>query len=595
MLFGKYINRFYIKYALFFIIGVIALVAVDIAQLYIPEYLGRIVDFFDNGTISGHESEITNIIIGVLIVAAIMLVGRVAWRFSIFYASGGIQASLRDEMFLKAERLSVSYYHDVKVGSIMSWFTSDLDTIEEFFGWGTVMMVDAFFLSILVIVKMFMLDWALAFVALIPSLLIVVWGFFVEKIMSDRWNLRQKEYDRLYDFTQENFTGIRVIKAFVKENQQIAHFSKIARKNADTNVNFSRISVLFDVFISIVIALILALILGVGGWLVYSTATGSPVVLFGKTIELSAGKLVTFAGYFDTLVWPLMALGQVFTMRSRSKASLKRVSHFLDTNEDIKNPLDAIKLNDVKGKIEFNNFTFTYPNTKEPALKDINLIIEPGETIGIVGKIGSGKTTLVNSLFHLYNVKENSIKIDGTDLMKIDIKNLRDNIAYVPQDNFLFSDSIKNNVNFSNDTLDMDKVIEATKFASVHDNIINFEEGYETISGERGVTLSGGQKQRISIARAYIKDSPILVLDDSVSAVDLKTEEEILHNIREKRKDKTTLVIASRISTVSKLDKIIVLNDGKVEAFDTHENLLKISPTYSKMNYLQELEKEVTK
>lgn len=290
-----------------------------------------------------------------------------------------------------------------------------------------------------------------------------------------------------------------------------------------------------------------------------------------------------------------MALGQVFTMRSRSKASLKRVSRFLDTNEDIKNPLDAIKLNDVKGKIEFNNFTFTYPNTKEPALKDINLIIEPGETIGIVGKIGSGKTTLVNSLFHLYNVKENSIKIDGIDLMKIDIKNLRDNIAYVPQDNFLFSDSIKNNVNFSNDTLDMDKVIEATKFASVHDNIINFEEGYETISGERGVTLSGGQKQRISIARAYIKDSPILVLDDSVSAVDLKTEEEILHNIREKRKDKTTLVIASRISTVSKLDKIIVLNDGKVEAFDTHENLLKISPTYSKMNYLQELEKEVTK
>lgn len=595
MLFGKYINRFYIKYALFFIIGVIALVAVDIAQLYIPEYLGRIVDFFDNGTISGHESEITNIIIGVLIVAAIMLVGRVAWRFSIFYASGGIQASLRDEMFLKAERLSVSYYHDVKVGSIMSWFTSDLDTIEEFFGWGTVMMVDALFLSVLVIVKMFMLDWALAFVALIPSLLIVVWGFFVEKIMSDRWNLRQKEYDILYDFTQENFTGIRVIKAFVKENQQIAHFSKIARKNADTNVNFSRISVLFDVFISIVIALILALILGVGGWLVYSTVTGSPVVLFGKTIELSAGKLVTFAGYFDTLVWPLMALGQVFTMRSRSKASLKRVSNFLDTNEDIKNPVDSIKLKDVKGKIEFNDFTFVYPNTKEPALKDINLTIEAGETIGLVGKIGSGKTTLVNSLFHLYNVKENSIKIDGTDLMKIDIKNLRDNIAYVPQDNFLFSDSIKNNVNFSNDALDMDKVIDATKFASVHDNIINFEEGYETVSGERGVTLSGGQKQRISIARAYIKDSPILVLDDSVSAVDLKTEEEILHNIKEKRKGKTTLVIASRISTVSKLDKIIVLNDGKVEAFDTHENLLKISPTYSKMNYLQELEKEVTK
>lgn len=593
MLFGKYINKFYLKFALFFLIGILGLVVVDFAQLYIPEYLGNIVDLFNNGTISGHEEEIRNIIIGILIVALIMFVGRFTWRISIFYASNGIEKFLRKDMFNKATKLSVNYYHNTKVGTIMSWFTSDLETIEDFFGWGTVMMVDAFFLSILVIVKMFLLDWVLALVAVIPSLLIVVWGFFVEKIMSKKWEERQKEYDKLYDFTQENFTGIRVIKAFVKENQQIFKFSKIARENSKKNVSFSRISVLFDVFISILIALIISLILGFGSYFVYCTVSGNPVQLFGQSVSLSAGKLVTFIGYFDSLIWPLMAMGQVFTMRSRAKTSLKRISSFLDAPEEVKDCENPIVLENIKGKIEFNNFTFRYPESKSNSLENITLTINPGETIGVVGKIGSGKTTLVNSLLHLYNVDNDAIKIDDIDLMKAKISSLRDCIAYVPQDNFLFSDKIENNINFANDELDKEKIIDAAKFAAVHENIEAFEEGYETVSGENGVTLSGGQKQRISIARAYIKDSPILILDDSVSAVDLKTEETILNNIKEKREGKTTIVIASRISTVSKLDKIIVLNEGKVEAFDTHENLLKISKTYSRMHYLQELEKEV--
>lgn len=593
MLFGKYINKFYLKFALFFLIGILGLVVVDFAQLYIPEYLGNIVDLFNNGTISGHEEEIRNIIIGILIVALIMFVGRFTWRISIFYASNGIEKFLRKDMFNKATKLSVNYYHNTKVGTIMSWFTSDLETIEDFFGWGTVMMVDAFFLSILVIVKMFLLDWVLALVAVIPSLLIVVWGFFVEKIMSKKWEERQKEYDKLYDFTQENFTGIRVIKAFVKENQQIFKFSKIARENSKKNVSFSRISVLFDVFISILIALIISLILGFGSYFVYCTVSGNPVQLFGQSVSLSAGKLVTFIGYFDSLIWPLMAMGQVFTMRSRAKTSLKRISSFLDAPEEVKDCENPIVLENIKGKIEFNNFTFRYPESKSNSLENITLTINPGETIGVVGKIGSGKTTLVNSLLHLYNVDNDAIKIDDIDLMKAKISSLRDCIAYVPQDNFLFSDKIENNINFANDELDKEKIIDAAKFAAVDENIEAFEEGYETVSGENGVTLSGGQKQRISIARAYIKDSPILILDDSVSAVDLKTEETILNNIKEKRDGKTTIVIASRISTVSKLDKIIVLNEGKVEAFDTHENLLKISKTYSRMHYLQELEKEV--
>ena len=291
----------------------------------------------------------------------------------------------------------------------------------------------------------------------------------------------------------------------------------------------------------------------------------------------------------------MIAMGQIVAMRSRAKASLNRVAKFLDADEDIKNPKNAFVLENVSGKITFKNFSFTYPDGDQnyKSLENVSFEINAGESVGIVGKIGSGKSTLVNSLLRLYNVEEGTIFIDDHDLMKCDITSIRDSIAYVPQDNFLFSDKIYNNIAFSNRSIDRVKIENAAKFADVHDNIAGFKNGYDTLSGERGVTLSGGQKQRIAIARAYLKDAPIMIMDDSVSAVDVKTEETILHNIHEQRRGKTTIVIASRVSTVSHLDKILVLNDGKIEAFDTPKNLLEISPTYKKMVYLQELEKAV--
>ena len=593
MLFGKYINKYYLKYWAFFLIGIIFLIVVDYLQLYVPEFLGQIIDFFDNGSVAGHEKEIGQIIIYVILVSFGMFFGRVFWRLSIFHASTGIEASLRQEMFLKSERLSQRYYHETKVGNIISWFTTDLETIEEFFGWGTIMLVDASFLSLFVLIKMFILDWALTLITLIPILLIVVWGAIVEKFMSMKWEYRQKETDRLYDFTQENFTGIRVIKAFVKENSQLFAFSKIARKNKDVNIDFVRISVIFDVLISIIIALITSIILGFGGYFVYLTIKGIPLVIFGKEILFSAGNLVTFIGYFDLLIWPMMALGQIFTMRSRAKTSLKRVSNFLDQEEEIKNVDNPIFIKNIKGKIEFKNFSFTYPNGQENSLKNISFVVNPGETIGIVGKIGSGKTTLVNSLLRLYNIDNDKIFIDDVDLMKCDITSLRNEIAYVPQDNFLFSDKVSNNISFGRRNASFDKIRDAAIFADVNDNIVNFKEGYDTVSGERGVTLSGGQKQRISIARAYIKESPIMIMDDSVSAVDVKTEETILKHIKENRKNMTTLVVASRISTVMNLDKILVLDEGKVVGYDSHKELIKTCPVYQKMVYLQELEREV--
>ena len=594
MLFEKHMRKYYLRYSWLYLIGIVSLVAVDIAQVFIPGYLGDVVNIVTKQPDDALE-QISHIILMILVIALIMFVGRMLWRFALFNASGKIEGDFRHEMFLKSERLSQKYYHENKVGSIMSWFTTDLETIEEYCGFGTVTLVDATFLGVLVIVKMVLLDWALALIALIPMILIIIWGFLIEKFMSKKWTERQECFDDLYDFTQETFTGIRVIKAFVKENAQLHAFAKIARKNKDKNVSFARVSVIFDVLIEIIIAAIMSMILLIGGWAVYSISTGNPMVIFGHEINIDAGMLITFASYFELLIWPMIAMGQIVAMRSRAKASLKRVANFLDTEEDVKNPENAYVLNNVSGKITFNHFTFVYPDSKAkiPSLNDISFEINPGEAIGIVGKIGCGKTTLVNSLLRLYNVEKGSIMIDDHDLMECDITSIRDSIAYVPQDNFLFSDKIYNNIAFSNRSIDRVKIENAARFADVHDNIADFKNGYDTISGERGVTLSGGQKQRIAIARAYIKDSPIMIMDDSVSAVDVKTEETILHNIKEKRDGKTTIVIASRVSTVKDLDRILVLNDGKVEAYDTHDNLLKISKTYQRMVYLQELEKEV--
>ena len=591
MLFGKHINRYYLKYAPLFILGILALVAVDIIQLFVPEYLGEVVKILQ--TPDSDRGRIMTLGIYVLIVAAGMFLGRFLWRVTLFNAAFRIEADMRHKMFLKAESLPRQYYHETKVGSIMSWFTNDLETISEYFSWGTIMMVDAVFLGIITVIKMVRLDIWLTVICFAPLLLVALWGFLCERFFMKRWDERQNAYDKVYDFAQENFTGIRVIKAFVKETKEIHAFAKIAKKNADANISFVRLSVLFDVFIEIIISLIFTFVLVFGGYFVWSFINGHAIPVFGHEINLTADKLVVFIGYLDILIWPMIALGQIVPMRSRSKASLKRVSNFLDAEIRVNNPKDAIILETAKGEITFKNFSFHYPTYDASSLKDISLTISPGETVGVIGKIGCGKTTLVDVLLMMYNVEPGTLFVDGNDIMSLDIDSLRNQIAYVPQDNFLFSDTIERNINFGLDSGTKEDAIRGAKFAGVDEDISAFKDGYQTVSGERGVTLSGGQKQRISIARAYVKNAPIMILDDCVSAVDTKTEETILHNIKEERKDKTTIVVASRVSTVAHLDKIIVLNDGHLEAFDTPKNLLKSSPTYQRMVKLQELQAEV--
>lgn len=595
LLWGKYVRKYYARYLIFFIIGVASLITVDYFQLKVPEILGEIVDKLQSsGSIDVSSVWFKNIISQIIVIAVILFLGRVVWRLSLFYASKKMEEKIRLEMFEKAEKLDIFYYQENKVGNVMNWFTNDLETLEEFLGWGSLMMIDGVFLTIIALVKMFILNTPLALIALIPILLIAVWGALCEKYMGIKWTSRQESNDDLYDYSQESFTGIRVIKAFVKENQQIRAFAKMAKKNADINVDFTRISVLFDVIIEIIIAAVAATILGFGGWFVYGCINGAPIYIAGKPVIIKPGELITFTGYFFHLVWPMIALGQVVTMLSKARSSYRRIANFLDTPETVIDSEDAIEFV-AKGNIEFKNFTYNYPSQKKPTLSNISLKINAGENIGIVGTVGSGKSTFVNALVRLFNVNQGSLFIDDIDIMKIKLSSLRENIALTPQDNFLFSDTISNNIAFANVEMPHILVSEAAQFASVDKDIEEFTNQYESVLGENGHTVSGGQKQRISIARAYVKNAPILILDDSVSAVDMRTEKEILHSIREKRKGKTTLVVASRISTVMEMDKIIILNNGTLEAFDTPQNLLKISKTFSRMHYLQQLEEEIEK
>lgn len=596
MVFGKHVNKFYKKYFWYFFFGILFLIFVDVIQVFIPKLSGNIADnVIDKnlaGTIFGIESNYANLIKDILLIVLIgigMFIGRYCWRILIFGESVKVQADLRKDMFEKCEELSQRYYKANKTGAILSYFSNDLETIEEAFGFGIVQLVDGIFLLIISLIGMFLIDWVLTLILLIPLIILCVFAVTIDRVMEAKWGKRQKAFEDLSDFAQENFTGIRVIKAFVKERKELKQFSKVAKSNQDTNIEFAKTSAILDVIFEILIYFVFGLILLGGSYLVYLHIKSGG----DSKVGISVGQLITFIGLADTIIWPVFALAGTINLIARAKASLKRISALLDEEIEIKD-LDIITHVDYQGKIEFKHFNFAYPDDPNTLiLKDISLKINAGETVGIVGKIGSGKSTLVNMLFRLYNVNEGTLFIDDIDIMHLPIKEIRENIGYCPQDNFLFSDTIKNNIAFSNENMELSEVKEAAKFSSVDDNIEGFKDKYDTLIGEKGVSLSGGQKQRISISRAIIKDPKILILDDSVSAVDVKTEETILSNIKNIRKGKTTLIIASRVSTVQHLDKILVLRDGQVDAFGTHEECLVKSKIYARMVELQLLEKEM--
>ncbi len=587
MVFGKHINRYYLKYAPLLILGAAALILVDYFQLLIPNLYGMLIDgvSYREVTFKGELIPFTvdflldKICLPIIGIVAVMVVGRFLWRVCFFGAAIRVETDVRIRMFDHCKDLSRDYYQVNKVGNLMSLFTNDLDTIQECFGDGMLMFFDALFLGALGFYNMWRMDIVLTLLTLIPLGLILIIGTLMGKAMMKKWETRQRAFSNLSDFAQESFSGYAVVKAFVKELDQLVSFRKLNIENEDTNVDYVKVSNLMHVLIVTLVETVICVILGYGGYLVHKG-------LF------TAGKLMEYVGYFTSVVWPVMAVSMLIEKTARGKASLNRISELLDAEITVKDAPGAEDIGRVKGDIEFKGLTFRYPDGEYDALSDVSFRINAGESVGIVGKTGSGKTTIVDLLLRAYNVPDGTLFIDGKDVNTVTIRSLREGCAYVPQDNFLFSDTIANNINFAFDEKDEQAIENAAALSAVHDNIAEFKDKYETVLGERGVTVSGGQKQRISIARALMKNAPILILDDSVSAVDTDTEKVILRNLKENRAGKTTILIAHRISTIKELDKIIFVEDGRVTAVGSHEELLASCREYAKMVELQRLEEE---
>ena len=587
MIFGKYINRYYLKNAPVLLLGLLALLMVDYIQLLIPQFYRLVINGVNLGqvVVNGQTLPFTkevllqHICLPMIWIVVLMVIGRFLWRICFFGSAVRVAANLRERMFDHSRQLSQQYYQVNKVGNLMSLYTNDIDTIQECFGDGILMFFDALVLGLMALYKMWRMDYKLTLLALIPALIMFGIGTVMGTAMTKRWEERQQAFSDLSDFAQENFSGIAVIKAFVKELKELMAFRKLNKQNEEINVIYTKIATLLEVLVTLFVESVICVILGYGGYLVYQG-------------RFNAGQLVEYIGYFEAIVWPIMAISMLIEKTSRGKASLNRITELLDAPIDVADRPGVQELQNPQGSVEFRHLTFRYPDGEYDVLQDISFTIHPGESVGIVGKTGAGKTALVDLLLRTYNVPDGTLFVDGKDVNTLSIHSVRAACAYVPQDNFLFSDTIAHNIGFGVDDASPEMIDHAASLADVRDNIVDFKDGYETVLGERGVTVSGGQKQRISIARALLKDAPILILDDSVSAVDTRTEKIILDNLKSSRANKTTLLIAHRISTVERLDKIIFLDDGKIEAVGPHDELYTICPKYRRMVDLQRLEDE---
>ena len=587
MIFGKHINAYYRKYALYLLTGLLALFAVDYLQLLIPGIYRTVINGMNQGYILENGVKVAfdmdylldKICMPMVYIVLAIVLGRFTWRTTIFGAATKVETDLRDKMFRHAETLSREYYQVNKVGTLMSLFTNDLDTVQECYGWGFMQFFDPIIQGSLAVWRMWSMDHVLTVLSLIPMGLLFASASIVGKNMTKKWDYRQECFSKMSDFAQESFSGIAVVKAFVKETKELLAFEKLNRESEVSNIDYTKIAVLLRILVTTFVESVICVILGYGGYLVYKG-------------QFNAGQLMEFIGYFGAIVWPIMAVAELIDMTSRGKASLKRISALLDAPQNVTDKPGVHPLEHPQGRIEFRDLTFTYPDGEFPALEHVSFTVEPGERIGLVGRTGSGKTTLVDLILRTYNVPDGTVFLDGQDVNNLSIRSVRETCAYVPQDNFLFSDTIENNIAFGSTPSGSQKIRQAAVLADIDGNIRDFQLGYQTVLGERGVTISGGQKQRLSIARALMKNAPILILDDSVSAVDTKTEKIILDNLRTTRQGKTTLLIAHRISTIEQMDKVLFIDGGKVQGFDTHEKLYETNLEYRKMVDLQRLEQE---
>ena len=568
----QYIKRHKVQYSL----GILTLFLVDLFNVFIPKLIGTITDGLTYHTFGWDDIKLC--LLKYLLLGLALALGRFLWRYFLFGASRNIEKEIRNDMFGHLEKMSTEYYNRNKTGDLMTYFTSDLGAVRMTIGPAVMCIFDALVWTCMVVIQMMIyVDVNLTLLALVPMLLICFGEIYFGKVMHKRFREKQDAVSDLTDFVQESFSGIRVIKAFVREQSKMLAFAKENLKVKDKNLRVVKLQSIVIPLLDVIIGCAALITLVYGGYL----------TLMG---DITLGRFVAFQQYINMLVWPMMAAGEAINMFSQGSASIKRIQKVFNEEPEIFDHPDAVDVEELKGDISFRDLTFVHEGQTEPTLSHITLDVPSGTTLAVIGRTGSGKSTLVNLLLHLYNVKKGMIAIDGKDINQISLKTLRENIAYVPQDNFLFSNTLKSNIAFGVNDEDMDAIIEATEAACIHDNIKDFPDGYDTIVGERGVTLSGGQKQRSSIARALLKNSPILILDDSLSAVDTDTEEHILQNLKKNRRGKTTILIAHRISTIQNADIILVLEDGKAAEIGNHQSLMEKRGIYYDMFEKQQLE-----
>ena len=597
----KFVSNYIYRHRFRYIAGIITLFIVDFANLFIPKLTGSITDGLTARILDWDG--VVKLLIGILALGLTLAIGRFLWRYFLFGCARMIEMEIRNDMFAHLEEMSVEYYNEHKTGDLMTRFTSDLNAVRMAIGPAVIAMFDAVVMTVMVIAQMMTyVNVKLTLLTLIPMLIICLGEIYYGKIMHPKYLTRQEAVSDLTDYVQESFSGVRVIKAFVRERAQLKEFAKVNANTRDKTLNVVKLQSIIIPLLDVVIGLSSLITLIYGGYL----------ALVG---DITLGRFVAFNQYIGMLVWPMLACGDAINMFSQGFASADRIKQVFDEKPEITDALvmgnaasstanvpagnaSGLSLNSdsqstpfqIHGEITFSHLTFLHKGHTEPTIKDLNLRVPVGTTLAIIGRTGNGKSTLVNLLLRLYNTKPGMILIDGRDINTIPLKELRENIAYVPQDNFLFSDTLKSNIAFGAEDEDMDRIVRATRDACIHDSIAAFPDGYETIVGERGVTLSGGQKQRSSIARALMKNAPILILDDALSAVDTDTEEHILHNLKKNRQGMTTILIAHRISTIQNADMILVLEDGEAKEVGNHAQLMEKHGIYRDMFEKQQLE-----
>ncbi|WP_130806467.1 ABC transporter ATP-binding protein [Senegalia massiliensis] len=577
----KTLKNFLLEHKKRYILGIIWLVIVDVLQLIFPQILKKITDLLQSNQLS--LDELLNYAMLIILLGLGTGVGRYFWRIYIQTTARKAEYYLRNRLFSHLQSLSTNYFNTHKTGDLMAHATNDINAVRTALGPGVVMIIDSVFITIATLIMMIKTtNLLLVILALFPLPFLAFSVQKMGKVIHKRFRNVQETFSDLSDRAQENFAGVRVVKSFVQEKEEIKKFSKVNKNNFDKNMKLIKVSGLLRPLIQFISGISFLIVIWYGGILVIEG-------------QISLGDFVAFNSYLSLLVWPMMAIGWVINILQRGSASMERINNILFEKPDITdsdNTLDNIK--DIDGHIIFENVWFKYPNSNNYALKNINIDIEKGTTLGVVGRTGSGKTTLVNLILRLYDIDKGNIFIDNIPIQNFSIKNLRENIGYVSQDNFLFSTTVKQNISFAfEQDIDDNKIYDAAKKAEVYDNIIEFPNGFNTSLGERGVTMSGGQRQRTAIARAIIKDPSILILDDSLSSVDTQTEERILKNLKDIMENKTNIIIAHRISTVKNADHIIVLDEGKIVERGTHEELVNNKKIYNDIYVKQMLEEKI--